>query len=106
MNLIALALVLSHVRLMWENYMKYGFMISPVGIVSFICERNNLIYLSSVFVLCINVIMMTFFLEVYASKNKKNTLVYFLHIMNLTALIVLPLYFQKWHDVNPSNGYF
>jgi diacylglycerol O-acyltransferase-1 len=102
MNLIALALVISHVRLMWENYIKYGFMISPVGLVSNLIERNNVIYLSCVGVLCLNVIMLTFFLEVYASKNKKNGIVYIIHFFNLTCLLVFPIYFQRINQVNPS----
>jgi hypothetical protein len=90
-NLIVLALVLSHVRLMYENWVKYGLIVSPGNIFSYITEYENVHYFLSIGIIILNVILITFFLELFASRRKTQILTYSLHSVNLSALLLIPL---------------
>jgi inner membrane protein involved in colicin E2 resistance len=77
---------------MYENWVKYGLIVSPGNILSYATEYENIHYVLSIAVLILNVILITFFLELFTSKRKTHALTYVLHGINLSALLLIPLY--------------
>jgi diacylglycerol O-acyltransferase-1 len=106
-NLIIIALILSHVRLMWENYVKYGLLLTPQNLIKFVSQNDNLIFLPSSIFIMTNAIVLTFLFEKMASKYKTTSgLIVVLHTLNLTFLLGAPLLFHKRNLINPSKLFF
>jgi len=103
LNLIILALVVSHLRLMYENYMKYGWLISPKYIFSFLSESNNFIYLTASFTLIFCSIFLAFLTEKALGRYKNNIILKIIHLLNLSFLLIFPVYMHKFKIVNPGN---
>lgn len=103
-NLLIIALVLSHVRLMYENYIKYGILITPQNIFKFVTEHDNFIFLSATILLLSFAVIFTFILEKAASKSKANTPILILHGLNLITLLTVPLLFHKFNLINPCKN--
>jgi len=101
-NLIVTVLILSHFRLMWENYVKYGIMITPLKIFSFLSEYENLMFIMAIFLLSCIVIIITFRVEVMASRSKFKVPFDLLHTLNLGSLLIIPIYLHKYKIVNAS----
>ncbi len=98
-----LILFFSQFRLMYENYLKYGMIISPKNILTYLSTRNNILYLSccvSIFFFCI---VSCFIIEKILSRNNKKSL-YALHAINLLILLFGPLVFHYWKIVSPLMG--
>ena len=96
-------LFFSQFRLMYENYLKYGMIISPKNILGYLSSRNNLIYLlcsGSIFLFCI---ISCFIIEKLLSRNNKKSL-YVLHALNLGILLTGPLIFHFWGIISPLMG--
>lgn len=104
LNLAFLALFLSQIRLIYENYVKYGIIFNPQNFVYFLIENNNFLYLFCVGLLIVNVIIYTFIIEMMLSKSgkAKRTILYVAHVINLGALLSVPLYLHKYKIVTPS----
>jgi diacylglycerol O-acyltransferase-1 len=102
LNLIILALVVSHLRLMYENYLKYGILISPKNIYSFISEPNNFVYLTASFALIFSSIFLTFLIEKALGRYKNNVILKLMHFANLSFLLIFPVYMHKYKIVNPG----
>jgi hypothetical protein len=103
MNLMILILFFSQFRLMYENYLKYGMIISPKNILTYLSTRNNILYLSccgSIFLFCI---ISCFIIEKILSRNNKKYL-NVLHALNLGILLAGPLVFHYWKIVSPLMG--
>lgn len=92
---------------MYENYNKYGLMITPKLLYSFFAtEKNSVIYTSSIFLLICQAVLFTFIIEKEKSKSKTSDKKFnFFHGINLTCLLTLPLFFHKYELVNPCNIY-
>lgn len=105
-NLIVTALILSHFRLMWENYVKYGIMITPIKIWSFITDLENFLFFMVVLILSCFAIMFTFYIEKFASRSKIKAPFMLLHTFNLVSLLIIPIYMHKYNIVNPSKKIF
>jgi len=105
-NLILTALILSHFRLMWENYIKYGFMITPQIILSFFKDFGNLFYILLIFILSVFCVVVTYQIEKVSSRSNLRAPFKFLHFINLTILLLFPIYLHKYGIVHPSKIYF
>lgn len=102
-NLMIITLIVSHLRLMYENYLKYGMMISSPFKMAI--EFKSVIFFGSTIALMIFSILACFILESLA--NKINYWVFnFLHLVNFSALLVLPIFGHKWDLINPIFGIF
>ena len=99
-NLIVTALILSHFRLMWENYVKYGIIITPQMILSFISGSENLPFFLVTFGLSLFAVMVTFQLEKFSSRSKIPLDIF--HAINLSVLLILPISLHNLIIVNPS----
>jgi len=106
LNLIILALVMSHLRLIYENYLKYGILISPENIFKFVSEAHNFVYLSASFVLIFSSILLTFLIEKALGIYRHNYILKVLHFLNMSFLLVFPVYMHKFKIVNPGNYIF
>lgn len=102
LNLIILALVVSHVRLMYENYLKYGLLISPKNIYSIISESHNFVYLTASFALVFSAIFLAFLIEKALGRFKNNVVLKLIHAVNLVFLLFFPVYMHKFKIVNPG----
>lgn len=104
LNLIILALIISHLRLMYENYLKYGIILTAQHVLNFITEKNNFIYLTASGVLVICSIILVFLTEKAVGKNKSfHPIFKIIHFLNLSFLLVFPVYMHKFNIVNPGN---
>jgi hypothetical protein len=104
-NLIIIALVLSHLRLMYENYIKYGLLLTSKNIFNFFGEQNNLVFFSVTFGLISNSVILTFLFEKLSSKAHSHLIYWVLHTLNLTVLLVGPIYMHKYNLINPCKNY-
>jgi hypothetical protein len=103
-NLIGLALVLSHVRLMYENYLKYGILLSPSNLLKFGIEKGNSIFLTGTLMQMGSAIYLTYLIELFASRSKSTSkLSIILHLTNLLALLIVPLFYHRYVSISPSN---
>jgi len=100
-NLIIIALILSHLRLMWENYVKYGILLTPRNIVKFLLENDNLIFVSACILIGVFSIITSFILVKASSKSKYDFIFNTLHTLNLTFLLCAPLGFHRYNIINP-----
>jgi len=101
-NLIVTALILSHFRLMWENYVKYGIIITPQMIYSFISTSENFPFFLITLVLILFAVAVTFQLERISSRSKKKISFDIFHAINLSVLLVVPISLHKYIIVSPS----
>jgi len=106
LNLIILALVVSHLRLMYENYLKYGLLISPRYIYSFVSEPNNFVYLTASGLSIFSAIVLTFLIEKALGRHKNNFLLKLIHAANLLFLLFFPVYMHKFKIVHPGKKNF
>lgn len=104
-NLIILALVLSHLRLMWENYIKYGLILTPKNVFNFLFTDNNFIFPAYSLAHMLFAILFTFGVEKIRSKSAYNPLHLIFHIINLGALLIVPLLFHKLRLINACKYY-
>ena len=103
-NLIIIALVLSHLRLMWENYVKYGLLFTPRNMVEFFLRNENFIFVSGSFAIMSFSVIFTYFLEIM--QKKSNPFFLLIHFINLIFLLLAPLYFHKYSLIHPCKKYF
>ena len=103
MNLMGLILFFSQFRLIWENYLKYGFIISAKNIMLYISAKNNIIYISCCFSIFLFCIITCFIIEKLLSRRDIRIL-YILHVINLGFLLTGPLIFHYWGIVSPLTG--
>ncbi len=103
-NLLIIALILSHLRLMWENYVKYGILLAPMNIIRFMLEYDNFIFLSVSFLIVSFSVITTYLLELATSKSEYKSQFIFttLHTLNLTFLLLAPLSLHRYNLINPS----
>jgi len=101
-NLLVIALILSHLRLMWENYVKYGLLLTPSNFFKIVMEHDNFIFLSACFCIISFSVCVTFLLEKASTRFKSNSFFLFVHFINFCFLLSAPLYFHKWNIINPS----
>ena len=101
-NLIVTALIISHLRLMWENYVKYGIMITPHKIISFISGSENLPYTLIIFGLSLFAVAATFQIEKISSSSKSKFPYEIFHAINLATLLILPISLNRYVTVDPS----
>ena len=99
-NLIVIALILSHLRLMWENYVKYGLLLTPTNMVKFALQNDNLLFVSSSTLIISFSIVVTYLLE--KVQKKSSDVFIMLHLLNLGFLLSSPLLFHKYNLINPS----
>lgn len=104
LNLLILALVVSHLRLMYENYMKYGLLISPINIIGFLFSGSNFIYLTASMILVISSILIVFLTEKAFGKYRNSLILKILNFMTLLFLLVFPLYMHRFKIVNPGKN--
>ena len=98
-----LILLFSQFRLIYENYLKYGLIISPSNVLLFFSRRNNLIYFTwSISIVVISVIF-CFIIEKIMSRINSRFL-YILHGINLLFLLIGPLIPHYYGIVNPLAG--
>ena len=103
-NLLVIALVLSHLRLMYENYIKYGLLLTPGNAFKFVLQSNNLIFVSvSMSIIAFSVVL-TFFIEKASSKSHSHIIYWGLHTLNMAFLLVAPVYLHKYDIINPSKN--
>ncbi len=104
-NLIVIALVLSHLRLMYENYTKYGILIIPRKVFDFLIQDDNFVYLLTCIGITSTSIIVAFMLEKLASsfqsRNRTSLVLQFLHGVNLIGLLLVPLKCHDYGLVNP-----
>jgi hypothetical protein len=108
LNLLILVLIVANIRLMFENYMKYGLLIYPLDIIRYILERNNLIYLIANTFLFSASIILCFLIEKALAKSRNNY-DYFLramHVGNLFFMLYFPIYMHKFKIVNAGKFFY
>ena len=103
LNLLILVLIVGNIRLMFENYMKYGLLIYPMDSIRYIFDGKNLTYLISNILLILSSIILCFLIEKAISKNRKNPLLNYIHACNLFLLLFFPIYMHKFRIVNAGN---
>ena len=104
LNLLILALVVSHLRLMYENYLKYGLLISPINIIGFLFSGSNFIYLTASMILILSSIIMVFLIEKAFGKYRNSLILKILNLLTLLFLLVFPIYMHKFKIVNPGKN--
>lgn len=103
MNLMILILFFSQFRLIYENYLKYGIVISPGNIKQFFSNSNNSLYFFCSGFIIVFCIIFCFIIEKILSKFNNRKL-YILHIINLLFLLIGPLIPHHWGIVSPLAG--
>jgi hypothetical protein len=102
-NLIIIALVLSHFRLMWENYVKYGLLLTPANIIEFATQHENILFVSASIFIMFTSIIITYFLQL--AQKKLSPVFILLHILNLSFLLSAPIYLHKYNLIHPCKIY-
>jgi len=106
LNLILLIVFLTNLDLIYRNFLKYGFLLTPSYIISIVSNWKNFffIFLSCILVL-INTIL-TYGIEKFASTTKNYHLkrIYVFHIFNIASLLIFPLFLHKFHIITPISG--
>lgn len=105
LNLLILVLFVSNLRLMFENYMKYGLLIYPMDLIYYVFETNNIIYLIANGFLIISSIILCFLIEKAIAKTKNNLPLRFMHAGNLIFLLSFPIYMHKFKIVNAGKDF-
>jgi diacylglycerol O-acyltransferase-1 len=100
LNLLILVLVVANIRLMFENYMKYGLLIYPLDIIRYFIEKNNLIYLIANTLLISASVILCFLIEKALAKSRNNYFLRAMHAGNLFFLLFFPIYMHKFKIVN------
>lgn len=93
-NLMIISLIVSHIRLMYENYIKYGWMFSPSAF-SWLVEPKTIAFIIGIFSVIGSSILVNFTLE--SMFSKLNYWIFnLLHILNFSALLAVPVLFHKF----------
>jgi len=87
---------------MYENFLKYGMLITPVNLVLGV---KTFVLLAGILLLMIFCIFATFLLETHAPKINYY-LFHFLHMVNFSFLLGFPIVFHKWDLIHPISGMF
>lgn len=104
-NLIVLALIFSHLRLMYDNFIKTGLMLSTEGFINILGE-NSLQYLiiSAIFILLS--ITFSYLIEKLAGGINNENIIQSLNFLNLGGLLGLPVVLHYLGYYNPLLGQF
>lgn len=103
-NLILLALFLTHLRLIYSEFIKYGLLLTPQYVYSIVSDyKNSLFILLSVILVSI-VTVLTYLIEHFASTNRKLKRIYVFHAFNLFGLVTVPILFHKLNIITPLSG--
>jgi len=100
-NLIIIALILSHLRLMWENYNKYGILLTPKNLLHFVLRNDNLQFISASLLIMLTSIILAFLIVKVSTGSKNQAFFLFLQLLNLIFLLSAPLAFHKYDLINP-----
>lgn len=87
---------------MYENYLKYGLLISPKNIYVFVSEPHNFVYLTASIALIFSAIFLTFLIEKALGRYKNSIVLKLMHFANLSFLLFFPIYMHKFKIVNPG----
>lgn len=101
-NLILLALLLTHLQLIMVNFKKYGPLLTPSYIFSIVSNYKNYLFIILSGLLVIIVTVSTYFIERLASKSSNQKIADALRIVNISCLVIIPLFFHKWDLITPS----
>lgn len=102
-NLIILALFLTHLRLIMDNFKKYGPILTPSYIFGIASNYKNYLFIILSALLVSIVTIFTYFIEKLASQSPKLKRTDILRIINISSLVIIPLFFHKWNLITPSN---
>lgn len=100
-----IALIVSNLRLMYENYLKYGMMISPSSVISIFTDKRNILFFTLTGIVIVIVVLVNFTLE-WCANWINYYLFHILHIINFACLLIVPITFHKWNLIDPSNYLF
>jgi hypothetical protein len=106
LNLLILVLIVANIRLIFENYMKYGLLIYPRDSIRYIFDSNNITYLIANTLLIYSSIFLCFLIEKAISKTRNNLILNFIHAGNLLMLLIFPIYLHKFRIVNAGKFFF
>jgi hypothetical protein len=88
-NLVVVALIFSHIRLMYDSFMKTGLMLSTQGFLSTFTRTSIEVTAMYAFFIIFG-IFNCFFIEKLASIIKNRKITYFLNFINFTILLSVP----------------
>lgn len=102
-NLVVIALIFSHLRLMYDNFMKTGLMLSKEGFLGIISHEGaiyGLIYLSFI----VSAIIIAYLIEKLAGVIRKEKITYLLNFLNFSMLLSPPFLLKHFGFYDPIIG--
>lgn len=104
-NLMVVALVVSHLRLMFDNFKKSGWLLTTEGM-HLIFDIENIIYIAISGGQLIFAILFTYIVEKNASLIKVPLIINLLHTANIVLLLACPFIIKAFGLYNPALGCF
>lgn len=103
-NLVVVALIFSHIRLIYDSFMKTGLLLDPRSEVAAFLTADNLKYLGVSASVILSSIAVCFTVEKIAPILKNENLVLILHVINFTFLLFCPVILHWLGLYNPALG--
>lgn len=100
-NLVVIALVFSHIRLIFDSFKKYGFLVT---LNVFEYDHKDFLILAISAYMNIFSIVLCFLIERLAAQvgSKKENLITICHTFNIIVLLSLPIFLHKFKLYNPA----
>lgn len=105
-NLVVVALIFSHIRLIYDSFMKTGLLLNPKSEVAAFLTTDNLKYLGVSASVILSSIAICFSLEKAAPILKNENLILLMHVFNFGFLLFCPVILHSLGLYNPALGCF
>lgn len=102
-NLIVVALIFSHIRLMYDSFKKSGLLVKLNNMTEFF-DKNNVMYLLIGGGMIILSIIVCYIIEKIAAAIRKPLIISILHSINLLVLLSCPVILHYYKFYNPALG--
>ena len=104
-NLIVVALIFSHIRLMYDNFKKSGLLVKLHNLDE-IADRDSLLYMAIGGTMIVVSIVFCYIIEKLASVIKAKTMIGLLHTLNISVLLACPVILHYLKFYYPALGCF